>query len=80
VRAYTYIVLVESGAEKHRCDKGDVWIPSVLHKDKMVEEIPTDGIFLLVQFMIIASHFGLFLHEGASFITGWLKSFEKKNE
>jgi hypothetical protein len=60
------------------CQRKNACIPSALQKAAMIKEMPEDGIFQLVQFIMISSHFGIFLHEGESFIREWLASFQKK--
>jgi hypothetical protein len=60
------------------CQRENAWIPSPLQKTAMIEEMPEDGVFQLVEFTRIASHFGILTHEGSAFIKEWLDSFQKK--
>jgi hypothetical protein len=59
------------------CQRKNGWIPR-LEKGSIIQEMPEDGIFQLVEFCKISTHFGIFFQEGPTFVKEWIEFLQKK--
>jgi len=58
------------------CQRYNTQIPKKLLKEYMITKMPENGIFHLIEFLKISSHFGIFPHEAKAFVKEWLEKLQ----